>query len=101
MVIVIGKWSDESLFSVVQRVSIASDGEQKVMSGDEDSLFAWWGLCVCCVVSFRIYRCCRSCSMCLPLLFVGLSWYQAVLLPLKSPPMIRFGSCVIGSKGGV
>ena len=44
MVIVIGKWSDESLFSVVQRVSIVSDGEQKVMSGDEDSLFAWWGL---------------------------------------------------------
>ena len=39
--------------------------------------------------------------MCAPLLLVGLSWYQAVLLPLKSPPMIRFCACVIWCRGGV
>ena len=37
VVIMIGRWSDASFFSVVQKVSIASVGEQKEMSGDDVS----------------------------------------------------------------
>ena len=46
-VIMIGRWSDACFFSVVQKVFIASEGEQKVMSGDDLSRCAWWGICVC------------------------------------------------------
>ena len=30
----IGRWSEENFFSVVQEVSMAREGEQNVMSGD-------------------------------------------------------------------
>ena len=44
MVIIIGRWSDCSFFSVVQKVSIASDGVQKVMSMEDGVRPAWGGM---------------------------------------------------------
>ena len=59
------------------------------MSGEDILRPAWWGLCVHSVRSFSMDRCCSSCSMNVPLVFVVFSSYHAVLLPLKSPPMIQ------------
>ena len=67
-----------------------SAGVQKVMSGEDIILGpAWWGLCVDFVRSLSMDRCCSSCSMYVPLVLVMLFSYHAVILPLKSPPMIR------------
>ena len=99
----IGRWSEENFFSVVQKVSMASDGEQKVMSGDV-LVFArsvWCGMCVCWVRSFSMCKCWSSCSMWVPLVLFGLFSYQAVVLPLKSPPMMRFCVRDIGCRGGM
>ena len=65
MVIIIGRWSEENFFSVVQEVSMASEGEQKVMSGDVLVLsrLVWCGMCVCCVRLFSMEKCWSSCSM--------------------------------------
>ena len=45
-------------------------------------------------------KCRSSCSMCVPLLFIMSFSYHAVLLPLKSLPMIILGICVIWCSGG-
>ena len=52
------------------------------------------------VRSLSMDRCCRSCSMYVPLVLVMLYSYHAVLLPLKSPLMIGSGICVIRCSGG-
>ena len=44
--------------------------------------------------------CCSLCSMCVPLVYIMLFSYYAVLLRLKLPPMIRLGICVIWCSGG-
>ena len=44
--------------------------------------------------------CCSLCSMCVPLVYIMLFSYYAVLLRLKLPPMIRLGICVILCSGG-
>ena len=83
-----GNWSEGLFLAVLQRVSIVSAGAQKVMSGEDILRLAWWGLCVYSVRSLSMERC-SSCSMYVPLVFVMLFSYHAVLLPLKSPPLIR------------
>ena len=81
-------------------MSIVSHGVQKVMSGEDILHLAWWGLCVYSVRLSSMDRCCSSCSMYVPLVLVMLFSYHAVLLQLKSPPMILSGICVIRCSGG-
>ena len=100
VVMMMGKWSEESFLAVLQRVSIVSAGVQKVMSGEDILCPAWSGLCVHSVRLLSMDRCCSSCSMCVPLVFTILFSYHAVLLPLKTPRMIRLGICMIWCSGG-
>ena len=69
VVMMMGKWSEESFLAVLQRVSIESAGVQKVMSGEDILRPTWWDLCVYSVRAFSVNRCCSSCSIYVTLVF--------------------------------
>lgn len=47
VVMMIGRWSELKALTTLQDVMGAMFGEQKVMSGDDVSRLAWWGIWVC------------------------------------------------------
>ena len=64
---------------MTQLKALVSAAVQKVMSGENILRPVWSGLCVYSVRSLGMDRCCSSCSMYVPLVFVMFSYHAALL----------------------